>query len=254
MITNKTDKRKLRIAIHQPNFFPRLKILQKLAYADIWCVLDSVQYCSREWQNRTIIIPTYRESDPFWLSVPVNRPNGRSSIIKDVTIEHPEYFSKVLSKTLYYSFRSAPYWDSIKDLILSIKPKLSSKNLTQVCVDITSYLLQIANKNPKIIYSSSLPVTGKSSNLIAEICKYLDLKVYLADSGAKNYLKPEPFDDINVIWQDWNEPEESYNNITSWRNISSLNYLARVGIKKFAKHLQNAEFSENLNWKSNFEF
>lgn len=45
------------VAIHQPNLFPRLKILQKLALADIWIVLDNVQYCQREYQNRTLIVP-----------------------------------------------------------------------------------------------------------------------------------------------------------------------------------------------------
>ena len=33
-------------AIHQPNFFPRLSTLAKLYTADIWIVLDDVQFAA----------------------------------------------------------------------------------------------------------------------------------------------------------------------------------------------------------------
>jgi hypothetical protein len=39
-------------AIHQPNFFPRLSTLAKLFTADIWVVLDDVQFARRDYQHR----------------------------------------------------------------------------------------------------------------------------------------------------------------------------------------------------------
>lgn len=237
------------IAIHQPNLFPRLKILQKLAYADIWCVLDTVQYCPREWQNRTQIIPEHGNSCPFWLTVPINRPYGRNSKINEVSIADIEYLSKILEKTLLHAFRLTPYWNEIADLITNLKPHLRTDNLTNLCVEITSYLLQVANRKPKIIYASDLPVNGKSSELIADLCCYLNQGIYLADSGAKNYLKPNYFNGIEVLWQNWREPSEKWDNIISWRNISSLNYLSRFGPDIFSKHLLDAEFKRNLIWE-----
>ena len=39
-------------AIHQPNFFPRLSTLAKLFTADIWIILDDVQFARRDYQHR----------------------------------------------------------------------------------------------------------------------------------------------------------------------------------------------------------
>ncbi|MBU6427323.1 WbqC family protein [Patescibacteria group bacterium] len=54
---------RLSVVVHQPNFLPRLKVLQKLAAADVWCVLDSVQYNPREWQNRARIVAVHGDKD-----------------------------------------------------------------------------------------------------------------------------------------------------------------------------------------------
>lgn len=40
-------------AIHQPNFFPRLSALAKLAAADVWVVLHDVQFDRRDYQHPT---------------------------------------------------------------------------------------------------------------------------------------------------------------------------------------------------------
>ena len=39
-------------AIHQPNFLPRLSTLAKVCAADIWVILDDVQFSRRDYQNR----------------------------------------------------------------------------------------------------------------------------------------------------------------------------------------------------------
>jgi WbqC-like protein family len=42
-------------AIHQPNFFPRLSTLAKLFTADIWVILDDVQFTRRDYQHRCLV-------------------------------------------------------------------------------------------------------------------------------------------------------------------------------------------------------
>jgi hypothetical protein len=103
-------------------------------------------------------------------------------------------------------------------------------------------------QEPILIYASSLPVIGKSSELIAKLCGHLNYSVYLADSGGRNYMKQGHFKDINVLWQNWQEPTESYPEITSWRNISSINYLCRVGPELFARHLKDGEYKSDHSW------
>ena len=40
------------VTIHQPNFLPRAKVIDKLLAADLVIHLDDVQYMPREWQDR----------------------------------------------------------------------------------------------------------------------------------------------------------------------------------------------------------
>ena len=135
--------RPLRVAIHQPNFLPRLKILQKLAYADVWCVLDNVQFCAREWQNRARIVTAHGNNESFWLSIPVHRPHGLRTRISEVVIAEPNLTELLVERTLLHSFHRAPHWAAIDDLFSAFKPLLATDNLTRLCVDTTCALLNI---------------------------------------------------------------------------------------------------------------
>lgn len=243
-------KRLLRVAIHQPNFLPRVKVLQKLAYADIWCVLDSVQYCAREWQNRARIVPVHGNNESFWLSIPVHRPHGRATAIREVTVVEPHLIGPLMERTLRHAFHSAPHWSAIENFLSSVMSDLAADNITSLCVETTKALLHLAQREPKIILTSSLPVLGKASDLMGALCHYLNATTYLADSGARNYLQPVTFKDTEVIWQNWCEPTEVWPGISSWRNISSVNYLCRVGPEQFAKHVLSAEFNIEPTWQT----
>ncbi|MFE6746426.1 WbqC family protein [Kitasatospora purpeofusca] len=39
-------------AIHRPNLLPRLSVMAKILAADVWVVLDDVQYARRDYQHR----------------------------------------------------------------------------------------------------------------------------------------------------------------------------------------------------------
>jgi hypothetical protein len=239
----------LRVAIHQPNFLPRLNILQKLAYSDVWCVLDSVQYCKREWQNRARIVTAHGNNKSFWLTIPIRRTHRLDTLISDVVIAKPELTGLLVDQTLRHAFRRAPHWAAVDCLLSELQPLLATDNLTRLCVDTTCALLRIANRQPAVLLASSLPVTGKASNLIASLCRHLKATTYLADSGARKYLQPAGFEGIEVVWQNWHEPLELWPGISAWRNIAGINYLCRLGQEKFTQHLLSGEFAPEPTWQ-----
>src|ERR1035438_5084219 len=71
-------------AIHQPNFFPRFSTLAKLFTADIWIILDDVQFTRRDYQHRCLVAGP--DTVERWLTVPVHLPAGRATLIRDVLI------------------------------------------------------------------------------------------------------------------------------------------------------------------------
>lgn len=234
----------MKVTIHQPNFFPRLKILQKIASADTWVVMDNVQYASHEWQNRTKIVPINSHQNDYWLTMPVSCSNGKNTSIKDVTLISGKFVNKT-KQSLKSAFSKAPYWEKFEILMDSIHPYFKTTSLTELDVNITIELLKkTVGKIPQIIYASALPVTGRKSSLVAAICEYVKADEYLCDSGGKRYLDTSLFSNTKVVWQKWQEPDSYWKNISLWRDISCINYLIREGNNKFADHINCGEFLE----------
>ena len=58
----------MKVAIHQPHFLPWLGYLHRMAQADLFVLLDHVQFERRNYQNRTMI---RMNGEARWLTVPV---------------------------------------------------------------------------------------------------------------------------------------------------------------------------------------
>lgn len=65
------------VAIHQPHYLPWQGYIDKLDTADVFVVLDCVQYEKGGWQNRNRVkIP----DGAHWLTVPVKKNGGMQFI------------------------------------------------------------------------------------------------------------------------------------------------------------------------------
>jgi len=85
-------------AIHQPNFLPRLSTLAKLYAADIWIILDDVQFTRRDYQHRCYLAPVPDARLPGrWLTLPVRLPGGRETLIRDARLAEPPLPDRLLS-------------------------------------------------------------------------------------------------------------------------------------------------------------
>ena len=62
------------VAIHQPQYLPWLGYFDKIDKADIFVLLDDVQYKKNEWQNRNKILTA---TGWQWLTVPVKYNFGQ---------------------------------------------------------------------------------------------------------------------------------------------------------------------------------
>lgn len=216
------------VAIHQPNLFPRLKILQKLALADIWVVLDNVQYCQREYQNRALIVPP--KGKEFWCTIPVHLPSGQSTKIKDVEFASINTVDKI-TQMLKCNFENNEHNISIKNKILT-ELKQHERDFVKFVVASTTIMLEIADAYPEVVYASQLgEVRSDRNERLIDLCKAVGGDTYIADSGGSHYIDTNKFKDnkVSLLWQVWempqNESAESIKNTI--RNCSSLNMLMR---------------------------
>jgi hypothetical protein len=107
-------------------------------------------------------------------------------------------------------------------------------------------LLRQTDVAPNSVLSSTLGITQTGSRRVAAICEAVGASVYIADSGSARYLNQKDFPaSITVIWQDWDEPTNTWPERKSfaWRDVSSLNLLARGGPDELKKHLQEFKCS-----------
>lgn len=238
------------VAIHQPNLFPRLKVLQKLALADVWIVLDDVQFEKRDYQNRTLLVPNHGQRKPSWFTLSVKLPFGQSTPINIVELEDRNPVQRI-EQALVFSYRASVEFKLIRGYLIE-RMRMSEANLVELGISSTTELLHLAGFEPKIIRSSSLNLKDvtKSSRLV-ELCKQVDATVYIADSGGSNYLEEGLFNEagVDVLWHVWRTPvgtaAQKINGQV--RNGSGLNLLA-LSREEFVESVANCSVSRQRCW------
>ena len=213
------------VAIHQPNLLPRLKILQKIALADIWVVLDDVQFVQREYQNRAFIWPTLVGQPPRWCTVPVHLPEGRATPINKVALAEPDSV-RHMERSLLASFPASEGLASlVRDFVSGLDP---ARPLVSLGIQGTLAMLG-PRQMPSVVLASTLRrQTLPRTDGIIQLCKEVGATVYVADSGALGYLGTEDLskEGIRIVWHVWRAPELDLSE-TALRNGSALNVLLR---------------------------
>lgn len=102
-------------AIHQPNFLPRLSTLAKLFTADIWVVLDDVQFTRRDYQHRCRLADPSSIASQQWLTLPVRLPLGRATAISDVRVLEPVRTRQRVARLVQQYYGRSPHWRPLQD-------------------------------------------------------------------------------------------------------------------------------------------
>lgn len=229
-------------AIHQPNLFPRLKVLQKIFDCDVYIIFDDAQFVRNDWQNR-VWIRNLKSKEPFWLNIPVHKPSGQKSLINEVTIINPHKTAQLVRKQISEAYSASPFWFQIHSYINDVFTHVL--NSEQVYLNDFLYesivsLSHIIKANNKIVCSSdvSYPLSNEKNMHLIELCKFFDATAYVCGSGGLNYIDAEIFDShhINLIIQDWNEDiiRADYEDI-AWRNFSFIDFWARFGLEELKR-------------------
>src|SRR5213592_31505 len=98
------------VAAHQPHYLPWLGYLDKLAKADLFVVMDDLQFEMQNFQNRQRL---KLAGGPTWLTVPLCR-GSQSDRICDKRIvpatSLKQHWQHRHWQTLVMSYGRSPYW------------------------------------------------------------------------------------------------------------------------------------------------
>lgn len=218
------------VVIHQPDFLPHLAFFHKFLKADLWVVLDNVQFVhktSRSWNNRDKIKTPKGER---WITISVQNYSGKSAI-NEVLLSTDVNWRENNLNLIKDSYKKAPYFyevfPCIEDLYGYKCVKLADFNLRSI-----NMLLKLFDINISTVLASSLNPDGKKNKLLIDVLKKVEASVYLSGIGAKDYFVQKPFDDagIKVVWHEFKHPVYPQLLGKFIPNLSSIDLLFNCGI------------------------
>jgi hypothetical protein len=194
------------VAIHQPNFFPWLGYFDKLARADVFILLDDVQFPKKggTWVNRVRLLVN---GEPGWVTVPVVRSYRGVREIREMRIDEQKPWRRKLLATIQASYARAAHYQEVMPLLSELignpTDDLFEYNRSSVVA-----LAEALGLTTELTLSSSLGATSQATERLVELVRAVDGDGYLSGGGVAGYQEDEQFAEagIELVWQDFQPP------------------------------------------------
>ncbi len=174
------------IAISQPTYLPWIGYFALIDASNKFVFLDDVQFAARSWQQRNRILINKEEK---YLTIPIIKKGKRDQLIKDTLILEKNFYKEHL-KNIYYSYSKTKFFNKYFDQFESLFDKIiAQNNLSDINILLIKKISKLLGISSEFLKSSDLNQHGKKSDKLINICKFLNMKNYLSNEGAIEYLK-----------------------------------------------------------------
>jgi hypothetical protein len=184
------------IAGHQPHYLPWLGYLSKILQADRFCLVDSIQFEKKNFQNRNKIRANHGE---VLLTVPVVTVGRFYQNICDVEISESEPWRRKHWKSIQLAYQKAPYFDRYAGFFEDVYAR-EWKLLVDLNEHMLRGLLEFFGIEKEIVRSATFQPTGKKTDLLIDICKKTGSDGYLSGGGgARQYVEEDRFHEAGLV-------------------------------------------------------
>ncbi|GAB0167070.1 WbqC family protein [Lysinibacillus sp. CTST325] len=187
----------MRVAIMQPYFFPYIGYFSLLQAADMFVILDTVQFQRKSWMKRNKII-TFKGGSTY-IKLPVKKA-PLNTLINQIVINNEEDWKTALFNQLLV-YKKAPFYNETISLVKSILYE-DTKKLVDVNKNI---LLEISNYlglNCEIVVFSEMNIKVEDVNSADEwalnISKALNATEYINPPGGVSFFNKQKYKDSNI--------------------------------------------------------
>jgi hypothetical protein len=226
----------MKVTIHQPNYLPYFGYFQKMAQADIFVLLDTVQYSKDSYTQRVKI---RTQNGWIWLTIPIEKINNFKMIF-EIKLPHDDKWKVKHASSIIANYSKSPYFD--KDFV-DFYYKLSASNLLDFNEAGIRYLQEKFKIQTEIVKASELNINKelKSTDLLIEILKKIGGSTYLSGPSGKHYLDREKFLQNNLKIEFFEPTFQTYKQ--RWPGfqpyMSSIDMLFNLGEKIVLRKLIN---------------
>jgi hypothetical protein len=222
------------VAIHQPNFMPWLGYFDRMIRADLFVLLDHVQFERRNYQNRCMI---RLEDGTKWLTVPVVQLSQKETILGK-RIDNPTDLSGARwwgpnhFQTLRYAYRKSKHFDRYAPRLREI---LFARwdNLVDLNIATLEFVREALSIDTPLVRSSTLACQGQKSALLLDVCQRVGASAFFGGmGGSREYLDKEAFAaaGMGVEWQRFTHPVYAqHGNAPFMKGLSVLDLLFNCG-------------------------
>lgn len=212
------------VAIHQPNFVPWLGYFDKIIRADLFVLLDNVQFpkTGGTWINRVKLLVNGSEA---WTTVPIIRNFQGVRSISEIKINNETDWRGKFLKTIQTNYGKAPYFREIlpllNDLMDNPTDSLSEFNIAAIRTIVS--ILKIDSE--KLVLGSEVLAEGSATELLISITKKLEGTCYMCGGGAGGYQEDEKFASagIDLVYQGFTHP--AYPQLRSQQFVPGLSII-----------------------------
>jgi hypothetical protein len=215
----------VRVAIHQPQYLPWLGYLDKLDRADVFVLLDTVQFKKNEWQNRNRI----RTAQGWqYLTVPVLHEFLQH--LDQVRINNLTDWRRKHRTALETHYRKAPHYDryapAFRDLYSRDWERLAPLN-----IEVIRMLTEAFGITTKLVEASRFTARDDQTGRLVDLCKAIGADRYLAGEGGRAYMNPAEFEaaGITVEFQEFAHPEYAQVYAPFITGLSAIDLLFNCG-------------------------
>ena len=219
------------LAAHQPQYLPWLGFFDKMDRADLFVLLDTVQFKKNEWQNRNRI---KGPRGPQWLTVPVRHRFPQR--IDEVEIAGDRWVRKH-RRSLEVAYARTQHFTQEAGLIEALYAR-RWESLVSLNVASVRLLARRLGIGVPIRLSSEidrLPDHHADERLIG-LCRMLGADTYLAGAGGQIYMDQARWlaAGIKVRFQEFRHPVHAQGNGPFMPSLSAVDLLFNCGRDGFS--------------------
>lgn len=230
------------VGIHQPTFFPWLGYFNKIARADLFVVLDNVQFPKKggTWANRVKLLINGQAA---WVTMPVVRNYHGVRTYSEMLIDNASAWRERLLKTIHTNYHRAPFFEEVlpylEGLVNNPSACLTEYNLSAIISLAKAFRIDVS----KIILGSTLNVQGSATDLLVSMVKEANGTAYLCGGGAGGYQEDDKFAaaGLDLIYQSFKHPVYEQVNAREFNSgLSVIDALMNCGFESTGKMILDA--------------
>jgi hypothetical protein len=198
------------LVAHQPEYFPWLGFIAKAQLADVYYIVDTVQYVKEHWHSRNKI----RKKDGWlWINTPVLQSKSKILMWPEAKIDNTKPWKRKQLSSIQMCYSRSKYYKEIYAELEEIYSK-DYEYLIDFNEQIIKYAFKKFNINVPVYKTSELikeghDISGVKTDLILNMCKAANAKTFIFGQDGKTYIEENKFKQAGVEYkfQNFKHPE-----------------------------------------------